>query len=272
MRNYFILILCLLLFQSCKDEVLVIDEDIPQIEEEYVYQISFTVESNDVNMRDLTAFKLRLKDIDAQMFPFLHKDYDYLDSLIWRVEGIDKAVNLYSNNRKGSKTIGWSHAFNLPGIYKTYLHGYKDNRLVIADTISINVFDKRDFLEHNWNSLSASMYVTSNYANEFYDYDFGSVVTIKDNNKSIVVYPRPTDRAKSSHENSKIALKSYMDKLYGKSILELGDDKLGSFLQEYYPSNPSTEEVLSVWQNPTTNIFLVKYNLEEYKIVAFPRT
>ena len=90
---------------------------------------------------------------------------EHCDSLVWTVEGLEGRTLIHGTTGGTVKTMfSWTHWFQLPGEYDTYLNAYKDGERIYSDTLKVSLGNEKDFLKHNWSEITKS-------DNGFYGYN-----------------------------------------------------------------------------------------------------
>ena len=69
------------------------------------------------------------------------------DSLVWCIEGEKGRLNLLSHAPGWmSFTSRWGHCFYEENHGSVILEGFKDGKVILSDSVKIDVYNKRDFL------------------------------------------------------------------------------------------------------------------------------
>ena len=84
-------------------------------------------------------------------FPEFVEPYD---SIVWSAEGMPNTVRIYERKFNDSSseehfTAQWSSHFFKPGSVRSYLKGYREGKVIYADSMKTEIYE-RDFLCFNW--------------------------------------------------------------------------------------------------------------------------
>lgn len=109
-------------------------------------RLGIRASEKEVNIFDNIQFTL-YPDRDCNMLE-VRESYD---SLVWLVPELD---GLFKIMRPNEFTFSWSNSFYNEGKYHTILQGFKDKKMVVADTIIVNVKNRRDILGYYWKDIT----------------------------------------------------------------------------------------------------------------------
>lgn len=111
-------------------------------------RIGIRASTKDANIFDDLLFTL-YPDRDCSMLE-VRQSYD---SLIWLVPEVD---GLFKIMKPNGFTFSWGNSFSKQGEYHTILQGFKDKKMILADTIIVNIKNNRDILGYNWKDIKES--------------------------------------------------------------------------------------------------------------------
>lgn len=271
MKKIFYLFLILSLFAvSCNDD----DNDNDLGKEDDIIKIELYTEKDIANIFEIVTFGITVD----RSFNLLELRETY-DSLVWTVEDLGR-FNILPYNRF---TWQWSHNFFIPKEYETVLTGYKDNKVIMTDKLSVKIVNDKDFLSSNWDEITDSATTGTGYYNVFGgDSEYSTYHRYENQRPSMDVYiwynRAKTDEAQFS-EYSKEKLFSLMTALYAEPKYSKADDP-NEIAEQYDKLFKHKEddgaEPLNIWITPSSRIVLLKYKgyvlseAMEYRIQAEP--
>ncbi len=198
------------------------------------------------------------------------------DSLVWTASGTDGRYKVYEHGHEPGYSyshlaLGWGHSFFLPGEYETVLTGYKDDKAIRADTLTVTIADGKDFLCYDWNEITARGEGGTGYADVLSDRNFTTSVGFNDNGPSVNLFLWDTWES----EESVGILSDHISSLYSAPVYGLGDESLVERYEALFKNRREDEYPLSIWITEASNIVLVKwdtgYGAYHYEIHAEPR-
>lgn len=278
MFNYLsLLAFSFLLMASCSDKYneLDTDEEIPK-ESLTMMPLRLETDVKTANIFNMVVFTMKDSTIDElKEWIGLPVKYSELDSLFWEVEGSPSRVNLLAKGT-GSLSLksAWGHYFYLPGTYKTYLSGYKDNKRVVRDSTYIKINANADFLNVDWNRIDNINQNTGYTTNGTLGYQF-RILNRKSGN---TVYSGLTVAFDSIDYRQNIinlgkkerdALSAYMTKLYGNANFEGDKELLSEQFKQLFKADVAKDEVLKIWKTPKSNIALLHLKNDEDEAFSY---
>ncbi|HFK5507129.1 hypothetical protein CMT87_06465 [Elizabethkingia anophelis] len=240
-------------------------------------KLSLKTKQSEANIFDVVNFYLEptAKDRDVSIYD-LRMSYD---SIVVKTKGEDKGVvvlNAKENSLKLTQT--WSNYYYLPETSTTYLYGYKDNKIVLKDSVNVDIKNTKNFLNTNWKDFNPEL-INTGYSNITKPYSFSIRKQKTDNTPSMILYnhwdiPNSADNPFYTKQNKDI-LKNYITKLYSKPTYTI---EANGSLDQIYSNNFSAklngEKSLAIWITATSKISLMEYTTfssnVNYKIYAEP--
>ncbi|MDR1092448.1 MAG: hypothetical protein LBL79_15375 [Prevotella sp.] len=153
MRNILLILSLLFLTYSCSSD----DPSLPDREGNdpdtpdntfKPIRIGIRASAKDANIFDDLQFTL-YPDRDCNMLE-VRQSYDFL---IWLVPELDGLLKIM---RPDGFTFSWGNSFSKEGEYHTILQGFKAKKMILSDTIIVNIKNKRDILGYNWKDIKES--------------------------------------------------------------------------------------------------------------------
>lgn len=130
-----------------QEETIINDENLTKL------GIKLTVDKAQGNIFESFQFKLDQKN---QSSYFGELEY-HLDSLVFKLSDSQITKKLFQKLENGNLGITtFNHHFYFPGEYSASILGYKKNKVIYKDQITIYVTDKYDFLTTNWSNFQTS--------------------------------------------------------------------------------------------------------------------
>ncbi len=265
---------------ACKKEPVANPE--PQVPEEIESPVNTPKFKISATKYKLSVFEETHLEISRKGFTF-NTPYD---SVRWEIP------NLY---RRTSTPFDFllskSHAFAFPGTYKVMVTTFKGGLGIEKDSIEIEVFLRKDFLDINWNEPSDIRLTT--FENESKNYWLNLTYSAeKQAHATLIYYPLDIESLKDTEivkNESRSFLSDYITKLYGNSRFQFdGEDIMLSPLVDSYNSRFKTplstrqgklEVPAEIWETPTSYIALIceKNTLNAkpnyfYTVVAEPKS
>ncbi|WP_293888663.1 MULTISPECIES: hypothetical protein [unclassified Sphingobacterium] len=267
----------LLLMASCSDKYneLDTDEEIPK-ESFTMMPLRLETDVKTANIFNMVVFTMKDSSIDELTeWIGLPIKYSDLDSLFWEVEGNPNRVKLLTKGT-GSFSLKseWGHYFYLPGTYKTYLSGYKDNNRVVRDSTYIKINANADFLNVDWNRIDNINQNTGYTNNGTLGYQF-RILNRKSGNTfysglrvafDSIDY---TQNIINLGNKERDALSAYMTKLYGKANFEGDKELLSEQFKQLFKADVAKDEVLKIWKTPKSNMALLHLKNDEDEAFSY---
>ena len=210
---------------------------------------------------------------------FTGLDVNEFDSIVWHADGVQgKFYLLVKEDGHSTTTFSWTNHFTYPGKFTTHLDFYKEGTLKQQYTKIIEVVNRKDFLNLNWNSTDYESTVHVNVlddANELRIH-LDSVGNAK---YAMVSLYREKEMNNVQLQKDKEFLSNYMTTLYGKPL----DFVAGSheIQQEYehafkyrYSVSKSMMIIHQIWQTQKNHIALAYFENEiqsYFAVIAEPR-
>ncbi|PXV58920.1 hypothetical protein CLV62_14133 [Dysgonomonas alginatilytica] len=271
MKKFIPLIFIGLFASSCSDSDKILDDDDSQLPNR-VINIQVKAKQQTGNIFELIQF-----DVYPENGFFALDIEDSYDSLVWTVPELGR-FHLFSDN---SFTTRWSQNFFLPSRYTSILLGYKDNKIIQADTTYIDILNDKDFLGFNWKEITESAMHNTGYVNVLSDdYELATYGSFKDNLPSIDLHLW-SDRNKKETESefakrSEEILFNYICSLYSKPTYTA--DKNNLLMEKYnelFKNKKEGAKPLNIWVTEKSNIVLYTFKEEyadyyKYRIHAEP--
>ncbi|MHC6199753.1 hypothetical protein [Elizabethkingia miricola] len=240
-------------------------------------KLSLKAKQSEVNIFDTVNFYVESAEKDSNIYIYdLRMSYD---SIVVKTKGEDKGVVILDAQENSvHMTLTWSNHYYLPETSTAYMYGYKNNKVVLKDSVKVNVKSSKNFLNTNWKDFSTDG-ITTGYSNIAKPHYFSILKQQIDNIPSIILQnrwdiPNSSDNLFYTNQNKDI-LKNYITKLYSKPTYTI---EANGSLEEVYSSNFSAklngEKPLAIWITPTSKISLMEYTSfssnVNYKIYAEP--
>lgn len=253
MKNLIYLILIGLFASSCSDSDKILDDDDSKSSNPLV-KIQVKAKQQTGNIFELIQF-----DIYSESSFTLLDIYDSYDSLVWTVPEVGR-LHLFTDH---SFTWRWSQNFFLPSKYKSILLGYKDNKIILADTTDIEILNDKDFLGFNWEDITESSPHSSGYVNVLSnDYELATYGSFKENLPSIDLYlwsDRNEDESELAKRSEKI-LFNYISSLYTKPTYTTStNDLLTEKYNQLFKHKKEGAKPLAIWVTDKSNIVLYTF-------------
>lgn len=252
MRTLFSIILIALLASSCTK-----DPGLKNNDSENAFKIRLNVHESEKNIFEPMEFNVYSKDDSTRSQYSAYADFGAYDSIVWKVSNMNgrfKILEYTSNTER--ETIAWTQYFFLPGEYETYLVGYKENRVVSSDTVSIKISNNKDFLGFNWADIKKSDYYSGGYANFISEnYDFETFPGIPQS------VPCMHFVALADNQDHEKELFDFITALYGKPAYTTYDtDTLLKTYQDMFVYHRGKATPINIWITSRSRIVLLKCN------------
>ena len=287
MRKIVFILLTFLFLYSCSDGNDLVKDDGDESgngNNSSSVKISLKAKAQEANIHTMMEFYL-VPGEDCTMLDIMES----YDSLVWRIEGEKGRLNLLSHAPGWmSFTSRWGHCFYEENHGNVILEGFKDGKVVLSDSVRIEVYNKRDFLGYNWKDITSSTNHRTGIANILKsELEISFIERYIDGLPSLYVYFEPAwevGRDEKLSENfytqkQETLIRNYISKLYGdpKFSFEKDADKLVESYHKIFKQEEDAYTPRYVWETKTTNIALVsKYvdwgDYQAYYIYAEPRS
>lgn len=256
-----------LLIISCSDKYEQLDQDEnEEPKEETVSQLplSLVADKKNAGIYDMVVFKLKDTTIqDGKEWISMPFKYSELDSLVWEVEGDSKKFDLLRKKGNGFEfTSEWSHNFYLPGIYKTFLSGYKDKHRVVRDSMDVHIAASADFLNVRWDQVKNLDKNTGYTSNGTVGHEF-QILNRKENDilfSGLTVTFDSTDYRQPNPglaAKERTVLSAYITDLYGKAAFEGDETVLNQQFKQLFKASIPKDKVLKIWKTAKSHIALL---------------
>lgn len=247
-----------------------------------------SVDTEEGDLENIIPLKLGVKEARSDIFEgvefnlFPDKYFgvlslmDIYDSITWNVLNIDGSMKiLEQGTRYATSYRYWSHHFYLPGEYKTYLLGYKDNKMIYcSDTVKVEITNEKDFLCYNWKDIKGSIGHATSYLDFLKEYEFVTYEGMFQNVPfvNVLLYDKEKKDKLGFLEKSKNILIDYINTLYSTSPVYTDKDDI--FLEKYnelFTYKAKNTVPCCVWITSKSKIVLVKNEYyKEYQLYAEP--
>lgn len=223
--------------------------------------IKINASVKEANIFDNVQFTLSF-DKNCNMYD-IRQNYD---SLVWIVPELNGVFNVM---RTSEFNLSWGQSFLSEGKFLTILQGFKNKKMVLADSVTIKVKNKRDILGYYWKDITENqnmIYGTPNILDSYYGIYTRKIY--EDATPALEVYfslnykgriPDNIIRPFYEKEQEKIAY-DYITKLYGNP--KLSYDKDASIVEIYKKTfkQPIGKILLPryIWKTRTSNIVLLQ--------------
>ncbi|MFV0538977.1 MAG: hypothetical protein ACK5M3_16665 [Dysgonomonas sp.] len=156
MRKLFFILPFLFLVCSCSDDDIVTPTD-PN--DANFVKVKMGVTKKESNIFEKLQFTMYSSLTDKPVFISGESIIiaDSYDSLVWAVPELGRQRKVLTNIDYDFDLISsWAFVFYVDGKYHTTLHGYKNGKIILADTVAINVTNGRDILGYNWKDITTA--------------------------------------------------------------------------------------------------------------------
>ncbi|HBN6700462.1 TPA: hypothetical protein L3261_000011 [Elizabethkingia anophelis] len=276
MKKYILPLSFFISVASCSDRTDGLTENKEESKPPFA-KLSLKTKQSEANIFDVVNFYLEptAKDRDVSIYD-LRMSYD---SIVVKTKGEDKGVvvlNAKENSLKLMQT--WSNYYYLPETSTTYLYGYKDNKIVLKDSVNVDIKNTKNFLNTNWKDFNPEL-INTGYSNITKPYSFSIRKQKTDNTPSMILYnhwdiPNSADNPFYTKQNKDI-LKNYIIKLYSKPTYTIeANGSLDQIYSNNFSAKLNEERSLAIWITATSKISLMEYTTfssnVNYKIYAEP--
>ncbi|OPC46453.1 hypothetical protein BAY06_18425 [Elizabethkingia anophelis] len=239
-------------------------------------KLSLKTKQSEANIFDMVNFYIEpsTKDKEVSIYD-LRMSYD---SLVVKTKGEnDRKLILDVKENSVKLTLTWSNHYYLPGTNTISLYGYKDNKVILKDSVNVDIRNNKNFLNTNWKDFNTSGSI--GYLNSITPYYFSIWRQKIGNTPSVNLLSRwdiPNSSEKPFYNNqNKNILMNYITKLYSKPTYTI---EANGSLDQIYSNNFSAklngERSLAIWITATSKISLMEYTTfssnVNYKIYAEP--
>jgi|GEM_PF-1331944 len=239
-------------------------------------RLNINAKSKDGNIFDLMEFNL---------YAYSEKEFTLLDltemydSIVWTCTNTNQRFRILENSGNSSHfTWKWSNCFFLPATYETCLLGYKDNHVISADTVSVDIVNDKDFLGYNWNEIVSSNKYSTGFHNVFMkEYNFASISEVTDGIPSVYLFLfyNNNENEFAFVQKSRQILFDYISSLYSAPTYSVSDDNsLLNIYDELFRNKKDGTVPECIWITTKSKIVLLKKrsgsDCPEYEIYAEP--
>lgn len=276
MRNLIYFFLAFALLFSCSES----DEDEMLLRKPV--SVTLMVKQNAGSVFESIDFKLGV-DKAVTLLQLINS----YDSLVWIVPDLGR-FNLLDTSFKNDSyanhfVFSWAHVFVHPKSYVTILKGYKDNQVILSDSVEVDIENGKDFLVFNWKDVTESSGNLIGYQNVFMnDSEWFTRCSVESGKQSIELFLINTleEDEKEFSKNSLRKMFELASELYLKPYYSREKDP-SSLLAEYNELfiNKTDDNLspLYIWLTPKSKIVLLEYKdtlLKEpqYKLHAEPNS
>ncbi|WP_139249720.1 hypothetical protein [Mariniphaga anaerophila] len=185
------------------------------------------------------------------------------DSVVWVCTNTNQRLQILESSGHGSRFISkWSNCFFLPAEYETCLLGYKNNRVISADTVSVSIVNDKDFLGYNWSDVVNTSTVSTGYQNAFIKgYDFATRSVVTDNGSSLHLFLFQTNSGDgvAFAQKSRQVLLNYINSLYSAPTYSFDvDNSLSEIYNQLFRNTGTGVTPEYIWITPKSNMALIK--------------
>ena len=257
--NLLLIIIASLFICSCSKEN---DVDIETDKKaETKLKVSLKVKEKKKNIFQLMEFSI-LPDDD---FSFNELKANF-DSVLWKVSDYDGYFKVIES---GKTIYNWSHNFFTPGIFDTYLIGYKEGKAFSSDTISLNIENQRDFLGYNWSDIKGSLNKGQGYVNVLpNNYPFSTYQDKHQNTPCVKFY------LSDDTETNESILLDYIKSVYHDPVCnQENGDRIMKKYYDMFNYKKDNASPTNIWITPTSRIVLLKCydgDYSYYEVYAEP--
>lgn len=194
------------------------------------------------------------------------------DSLVWSVPEVNGRKKIFEYTYNSSKfSWSWGNCFYHKGKYHSVLTGYKDNKVILADTTIVNVDlnKKNDFLNIKWDDFKETF--ATEIVNNVFDSEFYMGVCRRVQNDTLYadVYFYPEDKIgkddelmkKYTNERQEKIIIDYISELYKKPELSYlkNNEQLAAHYKKMFRVKNDSDVPRYLWKVGKTNIVLLYY-------------
>ncbi len=234
-------------------------------------RVKMNVKEKEGNIFDLMEFNL---------FSYSEKDFTLLDlteaydSLVWVCTNTNQRYKILENSGNSTHfTWKWSNCFFLPAEYKTVLLGYKNNKVITSDTVSVNIKNDRDFIGFNWKDVLSTSKTSTGYHSVFSKgYEFATYSVVNDGapSLSLFLFRSNNDNEAAFAQQSRQVLLDYINSLYGvPTYSSNGDNSLSEVYSTMFKNKEEGSTAEYIWITQKSRIALVKKYDEAAKYTIY---
>lgn len=237
----------------------------------------------------IPVLKLNAKESQKNIFEYmefnLHAKNDFTlldlteayDSIVWKVSDLEGRCKIMEQDGSTHFTFKWSHNFFFPAEHKAILLGYKSDKVLYSDTISVKVTNDKDFLGYNWKDIKDPSGNSTGYVNVLSDhYGFATSHDIYQDVPSVSLFVRQYNKKENESifiQKSEKILSDYISTLYSAPTYNATDNTLLEKYNHLFTNKIKNAYPQSIWLTPKAKIVLLKCydgDFFEYKIYAEP--
>jgi len=230
-------------------------------------RVKMNAKEKEGNIFDLMEFNLFSYSEKNSTILDLTKTYD---SLVWTCNNTNQRFRILEHSGNSTHFIWkWSNCFFLPAEYKTCLLGYKNNKVISGDTLSISIVNNKDFLGYNWKDVTGTSRYNIGYQNVFqkgYDFVTYSIVTEGIPSACLFLIDNKNIGERTFALKSKQILFDYMCSLYSTPTYREDNLTLLKNYNELFKNKKNGAVPECIWITPKSKIALLKEydELEDY--------
>lgn len=259
MKNICFLLLPALFVSCSEDTPLISDLPEPDTSDPVIqkFELKLSAEKTKYNIFDLTSFYFTNGDSDASLAGLR----DAYDSITWTTSAQKGSLKIFSHTSHSSSLYYvWSHSFYLPGRQDTYLHCYKDNRIIYSDTLSIEISNNKELLMYDWADIKETDHYTTGHHNALDDnYTLGSFRTMKDDIPSLrLSFRNAWDHEDEYADRNLIQLYDYACALYGQPDYDYFTADLNEKYDDLFSCRTPEAVPCAIWLTPKSKFVLLK--------------
>ncbi|WP_413533524.1 hypothetical protein [Empedobacter brevis] len=265
--NYIKLTLCLFSLTaiiSCTDDSI---DDTDNIIEEKQPNLKLKVDKNENNILEMVIFT-------PSYDPKYPQGYypEIFDSIVFKTSEGNNTEKIADYTGPGlTSTTLWGHHFYTTGEKVATLIGYKNNKIIIEDKLTINITNSKDFLNTNWNQFEISEQ-NSGYINHATSNTLALYNTIKNDTPNILLSNSWDDLDNNNSDYEIISaeknfkyLSNYITELYGEPKYTIENDpNIKSIFSKRFKSAISDKNPIKIWITNKNKIALIKKNMDYY--------
>lgn len=233
--------------------------------------LKLSVKENQKNIFEHMEFSL----YSENAFTLLDLTETY-DSIVWKVSDLEGNFKIMKQDDGTHFTFKWSQNFFLPAEYKAMLLGYKNDKVLCGDTISVKITNDKDFLGYNWEDIKGSIGHSEGYVDVLSNKTFFTRQEINQGIPSVILFLRQNNKEEDDSvfiQKSEKILSDYISTLYSVPNYNVTDDLLVEKYNQLFTYKEENTYPQSIWLTPKAKIVLLKsYNGDfyEYEIYAEP--
>lgn len=125
------------------------------VNDENLTKLGIKITADKAHGKIFESFQFKLNQNNQSAY-FGELEY-HLDSLVFKMSDSQLTKKLFQKLENGNVGVTtFNHHFYFPGEYSAVILGYKKDKVIYKDQITLNVTDKNDFLTVNWSNFQPS--------------------------------------------------------------------------------------------------------------------